>query len=55
MGELIDKAKGKIKQAAGVLGGDKKLENEGKLDEAKGKVKGAVENVKHAVRDAVKK
>ncbi len=55
MGEIIDKTKGKIKRAAGVLGGDKDLENEGKVDEAKGKVKGAVEDVKHAVKNAVKK
>jgi uncharacterized protein YjbJ (UPF0337 family) len=55
MGEIIDKVKGKIKQAAGSLSGDKKLEREGKMDEAKGKVKGAVEDVKHTVKDAVKK
>ncbi len=55
MGEIIDKAKGKIKETAGVVTGDKKLENEGKLDTAKGKVKGAIEDVKHAVKDAVKK
>ena len=54
MGELIDKAKGKIKQAVGAAAGDKKLEREGKVDEAKGKVKGAVEGVKQAVKDAVK-
>ena len=54
MGEIIDKAKGKIKQAVGAAAGDKKLEREGKLDEAKGKVKGAVEGVKQAVKDAVK-
>ena len=55
MGEIIDKVKGKIKQAAGTLTGDKNLQREGKVDEAKGKVKGAVEDVKHAVKDAVKK
>jgi uncharacterized protein YjbJ (UPF0337 family) len=55
MGELIDKAKGKIKQAAGAATGDKKLEREGKLDEAKGNVKGAVEEAKHAIKEAVKK
>ena len=55
MGEIIDKVKGKIKQAAGALTGDKKLEREGDVDETKGKVKGAVEDVKHAVKDAVKK
>jgi uncharacterized protein YjbJ (UPF0337 family) len=50
MGEIIDKVKGKIKQAAGALAGDKKLENEGRVDEAKGKVKGAVQGVKDAIR-----
>jgi uncharacterized protein YjbJ (UPF0337 family) len=55
MGELIDKTKGKIKQAAGAVAGDRRLEREGKADEAKGKLKGAVEDVKHAVKTAVKK
>jgi uncharacterized protein YjbJ (UPF0337 family) len=55
MGELIDKTKGKIKQAAGSVAGNRKLEAEGKVDEAKGKVKGAVEDVKHAIKEAVKK
>jgi uncharacterized protein YjbJ (UPF0337 family) len=55
MGEIIDKVKGKIKQAAGAATGDKKLEAKGKLDEAKGNVKGAVEEVKHAVKEAIKK
>jgi uncharacterized protein YjbJ (UPF0337 family) len=54
MGELIDKAKGKIKQAVGALGGDKSLKREGEVDETKGNVKGAVEDAKHAVKDAVK-
>jgi uncharacterized protein YjbJ (UPF0337 family) len=54
MGELIDKAKGKIKKTAGALTGDKKLEREGKADEAKGKAKGALEDVKHAIKKAVK-
>jgi uncharacterized protein YjbJ (UPF0337 family) len=52
MGKIIDKTKGKIKQAAGVLTGDKSLEREGERDERKGKVKGAVEDVKKAVKDA---
>jgi uncharacterized protein YjbJ (UPF0337 family) len=55
MGEIIDKVKGKIKQAAGSVSGDKKLEREGKVDEAKGQVKGVAEDVKHAVKDALKK
>jgi uncharacterized protein YjbJ (UPF0337 family) len=55
MGEIIDKVKGKIKQAAGVLASDPQLEREGKVDEAKGNAKGALEDVKHAVKEAVKK
>jgi uncharacterized protein YjbJ (UPF0337 family) len=55
MGEIIDKVKGKIKQAAGGLAGDKKLEQEGKIDSAKGKVKGAVEDIKYAAKKAVNK
>jgi uncharacterized protein YjbJ (UPF0337 family) len=55
MGEIIDTVKGKIKQAAGALAGDKKLEREGKVDQAKGQAKGAVEDVKHAVKVAAKK
>jgi uncharacterized protein YjbJ (UPF0337 family) len=55
MGEIIDKVKGKMKQTAGILTGDKKVEREGKVDETKGKVKGAVEDVKHAVKVAAKK
>lgn len=54
MGEIIDKVKGKVKRAAGKLTGDKRLEREGRVDEAKGKVKGAAEEIKHAVMAAVK-
>lgn len=55
MGEIIDKVKGKFKQAVGAATGDKKLEREGKMDELEGDVKGVVEDVKDAVKDAVKK
>ena len=54
MGEIVDKAKGRIKQAVGGLTGDKDLKREGEDDERKGKVEGAVEDVKHAVKGAVK-
>ena len=50
-----DKAKGRIKQAAGDLTDNKDLKNEGKKDEAAGKVKGAVDDVKDKVNDAVDK
>ena len=52
MGELIDKAKGKVKQAIGDLTGNKELTREGEADEAKGKVTGAVKDLKNAVKDA---
>ena len=55
MGELIDKVKGKVKQTAGGLAGDKKLEREGKVDQAKGKAKGAIASLTHAVKDAARK
>lgn len=58
MGEILDKTKGKIKQAVGDLTGDKDLKREGENDEAKGRVKGvatavkgAIKDVKHAVKD----
>jgi len=51
MGEAIDKTKGRIKQAVGDLTGNRKLKNEGKADELKGKVAGAVRKVKHAAKD----
>lgn len=55
MGALTSKVKGKIKETAGKITGNKRLEREGKLDEAKGVVQGAVDDVKHAVKRAVKK
>jgi uncharacterized protein YjbJ (UPF0337 family) len=41
----IDKAKGRVKEAAGALTGDRKLKSEGKLDQAAGKVKDVVDRV----------
>ena len=54
MGEHMDKTKGKIKQAAGDLTGNDKLKREGKWDEAKGRTKGAIEDVKDEVKQAEK-
>ena len=51
MGELIDKTKGKIKQAVGDVTDDQGLKREGKRDELKGKVEGAVAEVKDAAKD----
>jgi uncharacterized protein YjbJ (UPF0337 family) len=41
-----DKVKGKLKQAAGDLTDNKKLHREGKIDEAAGRAKEAVDKVK---------
>jgi uncharacterized protein YjbJ (UPF0337 family) len=45
-----DQAKGAVKEGAGKMFGDKKLENEGKADKAAGKVESAVGGLKDAVR-----
>ena len=42
----LDDTKGKIKEGAGKVTGDKDLEAEGKSDQVVGKVKDAVESVK---------
>jgi uncharacterized protein YjbJ (UPF0337 family) len=49
-----DKVKGAIKDTAGKLTGDQKLQSEGKLDKAKGEAHNAVGNVNDAVRDLTK-
>jgi uncharacterized protein YjbJ (UPF0337 family) len=48
-----DKAKGAIKDTAGKVMGDDKLQAEGKLDKAKGSAHNAVGDAKDAVRKAV--
>jgi uncharacterized protein YjbJ (UPF0337 family) len=48
-----DKVKGNIKEGAGKLTGDKKMEAEGKFDKAKGDVHKAVGVVKDSIRDAL--
>jgi uncharacterized protein YjbJ (UPF0337 family) len=47
-----DKAKGAIKDAAGKITGDTKLETEGKIDKAKGSAHNVAGDVKDAVRKA---
>ncbi len=41
---------GKAKEAAGNLTGDSKLQGEGKMDQAKGKVQNAVGGIKDALK-----
>ena len=48
-----DELKGRVKEAAGALTGDKKLKREGKTDQAVGKVKQTAEKAIDKVRDAV--
>jgi uncharacterized protein YjbJ (UPF0337 family) len=47
-----DKVKGAIKDAAGKVTGDKKLQTEGKIDKAKGAARNVAGDVKDAVRHA---
>jgi uncharacterized protein YjbJ (UPF0337 family) len=49
-----EEIKGRVKEAAGALTGDDKLRREGKLDQATGKVKQAVEKVVEKTKDIVK-
>ncbi len=44
-----DDAKGRLKEAAGNVTGDKDLKNEGKVDQASGKVKQGVDKVRDAL------
>ena len=41
----LDKAKGRAKEAAGALTGNRRLKNEGRADHAKGSAKNAVDKV----------
>jgi len=53
MAGKTDKAKGRVKEAAGALTGDASLKREGKLDQIVGSVKEAVESAVDTVRDAI--
>lgn len=53
MAGTLDKAKGRIKQAAGDLADDPTLKREGKIDELAGKVKDGVENAVDTVKETV--
>lgn len=55
MPENADDAKGKVKEAAGDLTGDKDLQREGKVDQAAGSVKDKVGDAADKVKGAVGK
>jgi len=54
-GGKTDELKGRVKEAAGALTGDAKLKQEGRLDQAVGKIKQTVDKVIDKAKDAVKK
>ena len=41
----MDKAKGRAKEAAGALSGDRHMKNDGRIDQAKGSAKKTVDKV----------
>ena len=53
MGEQMDQAKGRVKQAAGDLTDDEDLKAEGKADEAGGKLKEKANDAIDAVKDKI--
>jgi len=59
MSGTSDKLKGRVKEAVGALTDDQRLKDEGKLDQATGKikvaVKRAIDKAKKVVKDPAKK
>ena len=53
MGENIDEAKGRAKQAAGDLADDEGLKNEGRVDRAVSDVKDKIDDVADRVKDKI--
>ena len=54
MSGKVEETKGRVKEAAGVLTGNERLKNEGKIDQASGKIKQTTERIVDKVKDAVK-
>jgi uncharacterized protein YjbJ (UPF0337 family) len=53
VGDDLDKTKGRAKEAAGDLTGDRDLKHEGEADQAAGQVKDKVGDAVDKVKDAV--
>ncbi|NMF98240.1 CsbD family protein [Aromatoleum toluolicum] len=49
----IEEAKGKMKEVAGKVSGDKKLEREGKIQNISGKVQAGIGDLKEDIKDAI--
>ncbi len=52
-GGTFDDAKGRVKKAAGDITDDDSLKNEGRVDQATGKVKDVADDVSNKVKDVV--
>ena len=50
-----DDAKGRVKEAAGKLTGDKDMQNEGKLDQTEGKAKEGIDKLADKARSLLHK
>jgi uncharacterized protein YjbJ (UPF0337 family) len=55
MGAQSDQVKGQVKEAAGVLTGNKDLESEGKDDRRAGETKEKVEHAKGKIEEVIEK
>jgi len=53
MAGKTEKAKGRVKEAAGALSGNRKLKREGRIDQLVGSVKDAVASTVDTLRDAL--
>jgi uncharacterized protein YjbJ (UPF0337 family) len=51
----MDRAKGRVKEAAGDLTGDKDMQREGKVDKTSGSVKDKVGDAADKVKDALRR
>ena len=49
----LEQAKGKVKEVAGKVTGDSKLQSEGKAQQVAGKVQNAVGGIKDSVKEAL--
>ncbi|MGA2411608.1 MAG: CsbD family protein [Candidatus Binataceae bacterium] len=54
MSGKAEEIKGRVKEAAGVMTNDERLREEGKIDQASGKIKQATDKVIDRMRDATK-
>ena len=51
----VEEAKGKVKEVAGTIVGNEKLQSEGLADQASGKTQAGYGDAKESVKDGIKK